>query len=161
MGEAVDQSFSQMDPADIRAVIAYVRSVPAVASSDSPATIAPPAPASPKAGGATADAVGKRVFEGACAACHNWTGISAITPYATIAGARAVNDPTATNVAQIVISGTVRHTPEGILSMPAFGPAYSDVEIAAVANYVTARFGSAPSSITAKDVASLRSQTSR
>ena len=26
--------------------------------------------------------------------------------------------------------------------MPAFGNAYSDVEIAAVANYVTARFGS-------------------
>jgi mono/diheme cytochrome c family protein len=161
MGEAVDQSFSQMDPADIRAVVAYVRSVPAVASSDSSATIAPPAPASPKAGGATSDAVGKRVFEGACAACHNWTGISAITPYATIAGARAVNDPTATNVAQIVISGTVRHTPEGILSMPAFGATYSDVEIAAVANYVTARFGSAPSSITEKDVAALRSRASR
>ena len=53
-------------------------------------------------------------------------------------GARAVNDPTATNVAEIVISGTVRYTPEGILSMPAFGPAYSDAEIAAVANYVTA-----------------------
>ena len=34
MGEAVDQSFSQMDPADIRAVVAYVRSVPAVASSE-------------------------------------------------------------------------------------------------------------------------------
>ena len=49
--------------------------------------------------------------------------------------------PAATNVAQIVISGTKRHT-EGALSMPAFGNAYSDVEIAAVANYVTARFGS-------------------
>jgi hypothetical protein len=43
--------------------------------------------------------------------CHNWTGVSAIIPYATVAGARAVNDRTATNVAQIVISGTERHTP--------------------------------------------------
>jgi mono/diheme cytochrome c family protein len=43
--------------------------------------------------------------------------------------------------------------------MPAFGPAYSDNEIAAVANYVTARFGSAPSKITEKDVAGLRGQT--
>jgi hypothetical protein len=44
-------------------------------------------------------------------------------------------------VAQIVIGGTRRLTPEGVLSMPSFGHAYSDDEIAAVANYVTARFG--------------------
>jgi len=112
-------------------------------------------------GGATADAVGKRVFEGACVSCHNWTGVSALTPYATIVGARAANDRTATNVAQIVISGTKRSTPRGVLSMPAFGDSYSDIEIAAVTNYVTARFGSEPSKMTAKDVAELRSQTSR
>ncbi len=160
MGEAVDQSFSQLAPADIHALVGYVRSVPAVTSSE-PATIAPPAPASPKEGGATADATGKRVFEQACVSCHNWTGVSAISPFATIAGARAVNDPTATNVAQIVISGTARHTPDGIISMPTFGGAYSDAEIAAVANYVTTRFGSAPSNLTDKDVADLRNQTSR
>jgi len=45
--------------------------------------------------------------------------------------------------------------------MPAFGNAYSDAEIAAVANYVTARFGSKGSSLTAEDVAELRKQTSR
>ena len=44
--------------------------------------------------------------------------------------------------------------------MPAFGAAYSDVEIAAVANYVTARFGAAPSHITAHDVAALRRASS-
>jgi mono/diheme cytochrome c family protein len=93
--------------------------------------------------------------------CHNWTGVSAITPYATVAGARAINDRTATNVAQIVISGTERHTPSGVVSMPAFGSTHSDTEIAAVSNYVTARFGSVRSGITDKDVAGLRSQTSR
>jgi mono/diheme cytochrome c family protein len=87
--------------------------------------------------------------------------VSAISPFATIAGARAVNDPTATNVAQIVITGTMRHTPSGVISMPAFGSAYSNAEIAAVANYVTARFGSAPSHLTEKDVAELRNETSR
>ena len=161
MGEAVDQSFSQMPPADIHALVIYLRSIPAIASSDLPATLAPPAPASPKAGGAVADIVGKRVFEGACVSCHNWTGVSAITSYATIAGARAVNDRTATNVAQIVISGTRRSTPQGVVSMPAFGGIYSDVEIAAVTNYVTGRFGSEPSKVTVKDVAELRNQTSR
>ena len=160
MGEVVDRSFSQMVPTDIHALVSYVRSVPPVTSSE-PATIAPPAPASPKEGGAIADVAGRKVFEEACASCHNWTGVSPISPFATIAGAAAVNDPTATNVAQIVISGTMRHTPKNIVSMPAFGSAYSDAEIAAVANYVTGRFGSAPSNLTDKDMAELRKETSR
>ncbi len=160
MGEAVDHSLSQLAPEDIRAVVAYLRTVPATASTDLPATPAPPAPASHKQGGGTAEARGKMVFEGACVACHDWTGASPISPFATLTGAWAVNDPSATNVAQIVISGTRRHVPEDAISMPAFGNAYSDVEIAAVANYVTARFGAKGSQLTANDVAGLRKQTS-
>jgi mono/diheme cytochrome c family protein len=161
MGEAVDQSFSQLAPEDIRAMVAYLRTVPAIASADLPATTAPAAPASHKDGGGTPDPRGKMVFQGACVSCHGWTGESSISPFATLTGAWAVNDPSATNVAQIVISGTRRHTPPDAVSMPAFGNAYSDVEIAAVANYVTARFGSKPSRITAQDVAELRKQTSQ
>ena len=100
------------------------------------------------------------VFEGACVSCHGWTGESPLSPFATLTGASALNDPSATNVAEIVLSGTKRHTPETAISMPAFGKAYSDDEIAAVANYVTARFGSKGSQITARDVAELRKQTS-
>jgi mono/diheme cytochrome c family protein len=159
MGEAVDRSFSQMAPSDIRALVTYLRSIPALASSE-PATIAAPAPASPKEGGSVADALGRKVFAQACASCHSWTGVSALSPFATLLGSRAVNDPMATNVAQIVISGTQRFTP-GAMSMPAFGSTYTDSEIAAVANYVTGRFGSAASKLTAKDVADLRSQTAR
>jgi mono/diheme cytochrome c family protein len=159
MGEAVDYSFSLMAPADINAVVAYLHSIPPLGSSG-PAMIAPPAPPSPKQGRETADILGKRVFEGACVSCHGWTGISAISPYATIAGARAVNDPAATNVAQVVISGTTRRTPGGIISMPPFGSIYSDTEIAAVVNFVTKRFGAEGSTISAKEVADLRGQTS-
>jgi mono/diheme cytochrome c family protein len=161
MGEAVDGSFSQLAPQDIRALVAYLRTVPAVASTDLPATLAPPAPASHRDGGNTADARGKMVFEGACVSCHGWTGKSAISPFATLTGAWAVNDPAATNVAQIVISGTRRYAPVGAVSMPAFGSAYSDEEISAVVNYVTSRFGSKGSQLTARDVAELRKQTSR
>jgi mono/diheme cytochrome c family protein len=159
MGEAVDQSFSQLAPADIRAVVAYLRTVPPIASADLPATPAPAASASHKDGG-SADKLGKMVFEGACVSCHGWTGQSPITPLATLTGAWAVNDPSAVNVAQIVISGTRRHQPAGAVSMPAFGASHSDVEIAAVANYVTARFGAKPSQVTPQEVAELRKQTS-
>ena len=160
MGEAVDESFSQMAPEDIHALVSFLRSVPPVSSPDLPATLAPPAPASPREG-PSADGLGKKIFAEACASCHSWTGVSALTPLATIAGARAVNDPAATNVAQIVISGTRRTAPEGAVSMPAFGGIFSDSEIAAVANYVTARFGSTKSAVTEGDIAALRQQTAR
>jgi len=160
MGEAVDHSLSRLAPEDIRAMVAYLRTVPPVASTDMPATTAPPAPPSHKAG-VTADARGKMVFQAACVSCHEWSGESLVSPMATLTGAWAVNDPGATNVAQIVISGTRRLTPEGALSMPAFGNAYTDGEIAAVANYVTARFGAKGSKLTAQDVADLRRQTAQ
>ena len=160
MGEAVDQSFSHMPPEDIHALVAYLRTIPSK-NSDLPATLAPAAPASPKQGVTVADARGKQIYEGACASCHSWTGVSAILPYATLTGARAVNDPTASNVAQTVIAGVHRASPQGEVVMPAFGDAYSDTEIAAVANYVTARFGAKPSRLTPQDVANLRKQVAQ
>ena len=85
MGEAVDISLSQLAPEDISAIVAYLRSVPPTTSTDLPATLAPPAPASHKEG-PTADARGKMVFQGACVSCHGWTGESAISPTATLTG---------------------------------------------------------------------------
>ena len=161
MGEAIDESFSHMAPEDVRAVVTYLRTIPAVASSDLPATLAPPADSSHKVGPVTVDSRGKEVFEGACASCHDWSGGSPIANFATLTGSRAVNDPSATNVAQIVISGTRRINPPDVLSMPAFGAIYSDAEIAAVANYVTARFGAKGSSIGEHDVADLRKQVAQ
>jgi mono/diheme cytochrome c family protein len=161
MGEAVDRSFSQMTADDIKSVVAYVRSVPAIASPDLSATPAPPAPASHRDGGGKDNARGKLVFEGGCVSCHGWTGESPVSPLATLTGAAAVNDPSGTNVAQIVLFGTTRLTPEGALSMPAFGNGYTDDEIAAVANYVTARFGAKSASLTARDVSKLREQASQ
>jgi mono/diheme cytochrome c family protein len=160
MGEAVDHGLSQLAPEDIRAIVAYLRSVPATASPDLPASTAPPAPASHRDGGGADNARGKEVFAEACVSCHGWSGESLVSPMATLTGASAVNDPSATNVAQIVLGGTARHTPEGALSMPAFGKAYTDEDIAAVANYVTARFGAKGSNLTAGGVAALRKEVS-
>ena len=61
--------------------------------------------------------------------------MSPTSKYATLTGVRAVNDPSATNVAQTVINGVNRKTAEGMIFMPAFGDGYSDADIAAVSNY--------------------------
>jgi mono/diheme cytochrome c family protein len=162
MGEAVDRSLSYLTPADIQSIVAYLRTVPAVSSPSAPAVRVSAAPDAYGQGmSAGLDPLGRQVFEGACVSCHSWSGRSMLTPYATLIGARAVNDPTATNVAQIVISGMKRRSAGGTVTMPAFGAAYSDVEIAAVANYVTARFGSMASSVQAGEVRLLRSQTAQ
>jgi mono/diheme cytochrome c family protein len=60
------------------------------------------------------------------------------------------------NVAQVIISGGPRRSTSVQAEMPAFGNAYSELEIASVANYVTSRFGALPSSLTAERIAKLR-----
>ena len=141
MGEAVDKSLSypltRRHCGDGRlSALDSPRATP-----DLPAPKAAPAPASHKEGvAANFDPRGKAIFEGACVSCHGWTGVSPVIGDATLTGDRAVNDPTAMNVAQVVLSGA-RRTAGGAAFMPAFGQAYSNDEIAAVANYVTARFG--------------------
>jgi mono/diheme cytochrome c family protein len=159
MGEVVAESLSRLAPEDNKAIVTYVRSVPAM-SSDLPARLAPPAPDSHKDGFA-ANPRGKQVFEGACASCHNWNGVADISPYATLTGSRAINDPSGANVAQIIISGSASASVNGSPNMPAFGETYSNQEIADLTNFVTARFGTKGSSLTEKDVASLRRQSAQ
>jgi mono/diheme cytochrome c family protein len=161
MGEAVDESFSQLAPEDIDAIVAYLRSVPSSESSDVPAKLAPAAPDSHKEGLATAASLGKQVYGGACASCHGWSGVSDINEYATLTGARTVNDPHGTNVAQIVLAGMKRSSPAGVTEMPGFGAAYSDSDIAAVTNFVTARFGTSASNLSARDIAKMRRETAQ
>jgi mono/diheme cytochrome c family protein len=161
MGEATDNSLTFLTPGDIHALVVYLRSVPPQ-DSDLPRTVDKPAPDSYRKGvPVDVDARGELVFASACASCHDWTGVSPTSKYATLTGVRAVNDPTATNVAQTVINGVNRKTAEGTIFMPAFGEGYSDDDIAAVSNYVTARFGAEGAHLTAQDIASLRKQAAQ
>ena len=73
---------------------------------------------------------------------------------ALIANAWGITDA----VAQVIIGGTRRHAGGEAANMPAFGDAYSDAEIASVANYVTTRFGTQGSRLTSEQVAELRAK---
>ena len=158
MAEAVHLSFAKMTPSDINAIAEYVRSIPPVSSPDLPAPKAQPASTDPSQGVAMDENTkGRDFFAGACAGCHGWSGANSLVTHSTLTGTRAVNDPTATNVALAVLRGASPLPPSSdIVAMPAFGAAYSDADIAAVSNYVTARFGAKGSTITAEDVRKLR-----
>jgi mono/diheme cytochrome c family protein len=159
MGEAVDASLKYLKPEDIAALVTYLRSVSAIATSDLPQPRSNPAPATPAAAlTAAADVRGKDAYAGACAGCHGWSGDNPAEPLASLTGTRAINDPTAINVAQVIMHGGPRHVTGDPSNMPAFGSTYSDQEVASLANYVTARFGARGSDLTASDVAKLRRQ---
>jgi mono/diheme cytochrome c family protein len=155
MAEAVDLSLSKLTRSDVLAVVTYVRSVKPIHSDALPKPAAA-APDSPKVASVVENIEGRRVFEGNCVSCHSWTGAGTIFDEAQLTGVRAVNDASATNVVQMILSGS-GSSPDRPY-MPSFAAAYSDAEVAAVANYVTARFGSRPSSTTPDKVEMLRLQ---
>lgn len=73
-------------------------------------------------------ALGKEIFEGACATCHGLSGEGLVGP--PLAGV-------ATNIAGV--EQTVR---EGRKTMPAVGQGWSDAELHALTAYLTQKFGS-------------------
>jgi mono/diheme cytochrome c family protein len=158
MAQAVHLSFQKLTASDVSAIVEYVKSVPPVSSPDLPAPkldLAPDHPGSHTA--ATSNERGHDIFAGMCAGCHSWTGVNDYVPYTTLTGTRAVNDPSATNVALAILKGASTLPPSGeIVAMPAFGRTFTDDQIADVSNYVIARFGAKPSSITAEEVGKLR-----
>jgi mono/diheme cytochrome c family protein len=155
MGEAVAESVSHLSASDIQAMVTYLRTIPAVHTSDLAVTKLTPA-SKRRSEAAGADIRGKEVYEGACAGCHGWTGVGSVIMTASLIGTRAVNDPTGINVAQIIINGGEHYAREQT-AMPSFDGIYSDADVAAVANYVTARFGAQGTELNAADVAKLRS----
>lgn len=159
MAQAVHLSFQNLTPSDLTAIITYVRTVPAVTSPDLPAPKLERASLYPGAGPIEDErtAAGRHLFAGTCSGCHTWTGANDFVPYATLTGTRAVNDPTATNVALAVLRGASPLPASGaIATMPAFATSWNNDQVAEVSNYVIARFGAKPSSITPEEVGKLR-----
>jgi mono/diheme cytochrome c family protein len=157
MGEAVEYSLSYLSDSDIAAIIVYLRSVQPV-----PSNIPAANPRFADGGSSNASQIpadgeldrlhgdpGMRMFAMACTGCHGWDGRG-------IADTRAVNDPQAINLTQVVLGGIELSARGRDVSMPEFGKAYTDPEIAALANYVTGRFGIAPTKLKPGDVAKRR-----
>lgn len=65
-------------------------------------------------------------------------------------------DPDGANVTQILVNGAKYHFKDQNVYMPPFSAGYVDTELAAVANYVIARFGGKTGRVTPEDVAKRR-----
>ena len=157
MAEAVANSLQYMTGDDVASLVAYLRRVepktgtPGTEVNPAPETMIASAPWKPGSADA-ANLNGQRIFEGVCAACHQWNGGGRQTAYASLAGSQAVNDPEGINVVQVMLKGADLKTGKGRGYMPSFSSAYSDAELAAVANYVIGHFGGKAGQVTAQSI---------
>ncbi|HTW28124.1 MAG TPA: cytochrome c [Acetobacteraceae bacterium] len=152
MAEAVSDSLRYLTSDDIHAIIAYLRQVPARADGPEavPATVTP---------GKTTP-LGARIFIEACAGCHLPNGEGRQSPWAALAGAQSLADPKATNIVQVLMGGTEVETRQGRMFMHSFAAAYTDEELAAVANYVIGQIGGRTGSVTPEQIRAARPATS-
>ena len=144
MAEAVANSLQYLTSTDVAALVSYLRKVRPLSSE----------PANPVDASVFKDAfsdqpgpqeqnntLGERIFAGNCAGCHLWNGQGRQTHYAALVGGRTVSDPDGTNLVQVLLDGADLRTVHPGVVMPSFGKSFSDAELAAVSNYVIARFG--------------------
>lgn len=149
MGEVVTFSTSQMSEADLSAVVAYLRSVPA---SPSLAVDAPDERVMQQ---------GRAVWEDQCSACHRMDGQGVARIFPTLKGNPNLQQRDPTTVLHFILAGTRRSPTAGAptpLSMPAFYWKLSDEQVAAVATYARNSWGNAARPVSAKEVAKLRAR---
>jgi len=162
MGEAVAHSLQFLDAQDAAALVAYLRTIPPhegkhpVEADAGAAGLANSTAVLPGADELQANTQGLQLFEGACAGCHQWNGPGRESPYASLGGTRGVNDAAAVNVTQVILQGAKYRVGDNEVFMPAFGDAYSDTEVSALANYVVAHFGGKQGTVTPAEVAKRR-----
>jgi fructose 5-dehydrogenase cytochrome subunit len=159
MGLAVEHSFSHLSDADLDAMVAYLRKVPAV---DGTAAYAPvgsakainvanvegmPGDYAQKADYASVTD-GAALYLGACGTCHGINGegsTDGMRPSLIKNGTARAYSPD--NLIQVVERGIDRTTPSGHAFMPAFASQMTTAQIAALTTYVRVTFGNMPNGV--------------
>jgi mono/diheme cytochrome c family protein len=152
MAEAISNSLSHLPNGDIHAIVTYLRSVEPVASTVEVASV----------DGSTTAATnadlgyGRAVFARSCANCHKLDGAGTQSQYEALKGSETVSDPQATNLTQVVLDGSNLQLPSGHVQMLGFGGGLTNIDVAAVVNYVTQQMGGHSANLTPQDVAARR-----
>lgn len=162
MAEAIEHSFSKMSAADIGAIVTYIRTLPAVPDGSSKPRFAwgQPLEDGLRLRGIALASSGidpARLYLGNCATCHQIQGQG--TPdryYPSLFHNSTVGASNPTNLVQVILNGMHSKTAGDDVGMPAFGNELSNAQIAALTNYLTARFGNPAIKVNENDIAKLR-----
>jgi mono/diheme cytochrome c family protein len=149
MAEAITLSTSRITDADRFAIATYLKTLPGKPDDEK---LAPTKANIMAAGGA--------IFRDQCSACHGLDGKGIPHLFPSVADSSMARSDDATTVIRMVLRGArsvatdAEPTAPG---MPSYGQQLDDRQVAAVLNYVRNGWGSAASSIEAKDVTRVRS----
>ena len=148
MAETVHDSLSKLTDADVRAIIAYLRSTAPATSYSSAQQTAYTGP----------DPAGRSIYLNNCASCHQLDGKGIGTSVPSLVGNAAVVAGGSEDVIRVILGGIEA---QGTYApMPAIGASMTDQQIADVANYVRQAWGNAaPPNAGAGTVGTLRGRT--
>lgn len=133
----------------------------AAASSEAAAAAPAASTAAPTSSSAAQIAHGEAVFTANCAACHQASGEGLPGAFPPLKGNAAVNDADPTLHIHTVLFGAHGLTIGGVSyasQMPPFGPQLSDQDVADVIDYERGAWGNHARSVSAAEVARIRSQ---
>ncbi len=148
MTEVVRFSTSKMNDADLNAIAAYLKSVPA----------GHPAPTTYPKPDAAVMTAGKAVYAKSCATCHQGDGAGIPMTYPGLAGNANIQAAFSGSLVHVVLTGSKTGDLKPMTDdpMPAFGPKLTDAQVANVLSYVRNSWGNSAPVVDAKAVAKLR-----
>jgi mono/diheme cytochrome c family protein len=148
MDEVVRNSTSRMAEEDLRAMAAYLKSLPGKSVENTALTM-----------NASAMADGRQVYESHCAACHTVRGKGLNSVISPLAGNAAVQSKAPLTVLHAVLQGIkpVKWDPQAErANMPGFASRLDDAQIAALATYIRNSWGNAAPQVSVNEVRDAR-----
>jgi len=158
MNDVVVNSTQYLSDADLAAIAAYLKTLPAGAHPASSFS-ADPATASALAAGRESGR-GAQLYDDNCSACHRTDGKGATEVIPELAGNSSVLAADPTSIVRLILQGSrLPATPAApsALGMPGFGWRLSDGEVAELGTFVRQSWGNHAAPITAKTVHAVRS----
>ncbi|WP_019409247.1 c-type cytochrome [Pseudomonas psychrophila] len=157
MSDVIVHSMQYMSDADLTAIARYLKTLPAVDSTNAPHQYDP----------AVADALwngddskrGAAVYIDNCAACHRTDGHGYTRVFPALAGNPVLQSDDPTSLIHIVLKGgtlPATHTAPSTFTMPGFDWRLSDQEVADVVNFIRTSWGNKGSDVKPADVKALR-----
>lgn len=152
MIEAIENSTQYLTDADLQAIADYLKAIPA--------SLKPHAEQMPAS--APDMAMGKRIYDSQCNACHvsDGSGVRQMIP--TLAGSPVVNSRDPATLLRMVLNGSdaprTAGNPTGA-GMPAFDWRLADDQVAAVLTYIRNTWGNAAPGVNAQQAAQSRQET--
>jgi mono/diheme cytochrome c family protein len=153
MAEAIEHSLQYLSDADLKAIVAYMRSVPVISdaadkkpryawgqAADDDADLRGVAAVSVSSNAAG----GAELFSGNCASCHSASGSGVVGGYYpslfsnSVVGAREPG-----NLLMVILNGVQRRGKDDEAFMPGFADHLNDVQIATLTNYILKQYGQA------------------